>query len=150
MTMRRNASGKFELPMPAAEAIGFFTPEGERSWAPGWEPMYPTGEPSETPGTVFTTSHRDVETVWVVEQIDRDAHTSAYSRITIGHHAGTVRVRCDDQTSDQCVVSVEYDMTMLPGGRSEALDAYDEPSFAAMMKEWATRVTATLSPRTRS
>ena len=148
--MRHKASGHFELPIPAADAIGFFTPEGERSWAPGWDPTYPAGDPTETPGTVFITSHGETKTVWVIEQIDRAAHTSAFSRFTPGHHAGTVRVRCDDQPDDHCIVSVEYDMTALSASHPQILDAYTQESFTAMMKEWATRVTATLSPQART
>ena len=144
MTMRRNSSGHFHLPLPASAAIGFFTPEGERSWAPGWDPTYPTGEPSEAPGTVFITKHGDIQTVWVIEKIDREANTSAYSRTTPGHHAGTVRVQCDDLPNGHSVVSVEYDMTALTPDHAHALDAYDDEHFEAMMEEWATRVTATL------
>jgi hypothetical protein len=145
MTLRHKASGRFELPIPAADAIGLFTPEGERDWAPGWNPTYPSGEPSETSGTVFVTRHGETETVWVIERIDRAAHTSAYARITAGHHAGTVRVRCHDESGGRCVVSVEYDMTALPESHPHVLDAYDEDSFAAMMNEWATRTAATLT-----
>ncbi len=148
--MRRQATGQFELPITAAEAIGFFTPEGERAWAPGWDPTYPAGEPTESPGTVFITAHGDAETVWVIEKIDRGAHTAAYSRITAGHHAGAVRVRCDDQTEGRCVVSVEYDMTALHPDHPQLLDAYNDDSFTAMMTKWATRVTAALHPDTRT
>jgi hypothetical protein len=141
--MRRTATGQFELPIPAREAIDYFTPEGERRWVPGWDPAYPAGQPTETAGTVFVTSHGDTETIWVIDSIDRTAHTSAYSRITIGHHAGTVKVNCTDQAG-RCLVTVNYEMTNLNPQQPEMLDAYDESSFEAMMKEWATGVTATL------
>lgn len=144
MTPRRRASGRFELPITAAAAIDFFTPEGERTWAPGWNPTYPAGKVSESPGTVFITSHGDAETLWVTEAIDREANTSSYARITPGHHAGTVRVRCEDQPDDRCVVTVEYDMTALPSSHPDVLGPYDDDSFAAMMDEWATRITAAL------
>jgi hypothetical protein len=134
--MRRRASGRFELPIPASEAIDYFTPEGERSWAPGWDPTYPAGVVSETPGTAFITQHGDTQTFWVIEKIDREATTSAYSRITPGHHAGTVRVNCVDAQRGGCVVHVAYDMTLLPGGDPSALDAYDETSFEKMMNHW--------------
>lgn len=137
MTMRRIAKGSFELPIPAAEAIGYFTPEGERSWAPGWDPRYPAGAPTETPGTVFVTAHGDTETVWVIEHIDRETHTSAYSRVTPGRIAGTVRVRCDDQPDSRCVVSVEYDLAALAPDHTRELDHYDEESFPAMMRHWS-------------
>ena len=144
MNLRRRASGQFELPLRAAGAIDFFTPEGERSWVPGWNPTYPTGDVSESPGTVFITSHGTIETVWVIEEVDRTQHTSAYARITPGHHAGTVRVRCSDRPGDRCIVTVAYDMTALSPNHPEALDGYDQDSFTAMMNEWASGVTDTL------
>jgi hypothetical protein len=144
MNLRRSASGHFELPIRAADAIDLFTPEGERRWVPGWNPTYPTGDVSESPGTVFTTSHGTIDTVWLIEEINRTQHTSAYARITPGHHAGTVRVHCDDQPGDRCVVTVVYDMTALSPSHPEALDSYDEDSFTAMMNESATGVTDAL------
>jgi len=148
MDPRRRASGHFELPVCAADAIDFFTPEGERRWVPGWNPTYPTGVASEDPGTVFVTNHAGIETVWVIAEIDRTRHTSSYARITAGHHAGVVRVSCDDQTDGRCVVTVAYDMTALAPSHPEILDAYADDSFAAMMNEWATGITAALTSDT--
>jgi hypothetical protein len=86
----------------------------------------------------------DIETIWVVDSIDRTAHTSAYSHITIGHHAGTVKVDCTDRANGRCLVTVNYEMTNLNPEQPEMLDAYNESSFKAMMNEWAIGVTATL------
>lgn len=135
--MRQTASGSFHLPIPASRAIGFFTPEGERAWVPGWNPTYAEGEPSEAPGTVFVTSHGDTENIWIIQDIDRRTQTSAYSRVTLGHHAGTVHVGCFDTTDGGCEVHVTYDMSLLPGADPAALYAYDDLSFQDMMKDWA-------------
>ncbi|MEA2001829.1 MAG: hypothetical protein U9N84_08105 [Actinomycetota bacterium] len=143
--MKRVVSGKFELPVSAAEAIRFFTPEGERVWVPGWNPVYPAGEASESSGTVFTTYAGGVETIWVVQKISRNGYSCAYSRVTPGHHAGTVKVQCVDQADGGCVVMVAYDMSLLPGSDPTELDPYDDPSFAAMMGEWANEVSGALS-----
>ena len=115
--------------------------------APGWDPTHASG-PSETPGTVFITNHANIETVWVVETIDRAAHTSVNSRATPGHHAGTVRARYDDQPDSHCVVSVGYDMTELTPDHAQVLDAYNDSDehFEALIKEWATIITATCVP----
>ena len=134
--MRRLAVGTFELPIPAEEAIGYFTPEGERSWVPGWDPTYPAGEATEATGTVFITSHDGTETVWVIDHIDRQAHTAAYVRLTPGRHAGTVRVRCVDQSGDGCLVSVDYDLTALSPDQEAALAPYDEEPFQDMLRHW--------------
>ncbi len=143
MANRRVSSGGFDLPLTASVAIGWFTPEGERAWVPGWNPVYPEGQPSELPGTVFTTSHGPAPTVWVIQGIDRAVGGSSYSRLTVGHHAGVVRVRCRDQVGG-CRVTVEYDMTVLPGCDPSGLDAYDEPHFAAMMDDWAAKLLAAI------
>ena len=78
VAMRRVVSGLFELNLPAHEAIRLFTPEGERDWVPGWNPTYPAGEQSETPGTVFITDHAGTETFWLVHMINNDECAVAY------------------------------------------------------------------------
>jgi hypothetical protein len=137
---RRIVSGQFELGVSAGKAIRFFTPEAEKEWVPGWNPVYPGGEPSDTPGTVFITGHHDVDTIWVILSIDTTERTVAYARVTPGHHAGTVRVSCTDTPDGRCVVSVTYDMSLLPGSDPAGLDAYDESSFGAMMNHWSEAV----------
>ncbi len=146
MMTRRVTHGEFMLPVSASDAIGFFTPEGERDWVPGWDPLYPEGEPSEVPGTVFTTAHGHVQIVWVVHHIDRLECSASYSRITAGHHAGTVHIRCIDRPGSRCTVTVEYDMSALPGSDPGVLDAYDDESFSAMMDTWSTDVSLIIGP----
>jgi len=138
--MRRVVSGQFDLQASAQQAIKFFTPEGEKRWVPGWNPSYPAGEATETRGTVFTTDGHGVHTIWLVERIDLDGGTVAYSRVTPGHHAGIVQVSCDDKPGGGCVVSVSYDMSLLPGDAPDGLDAYNDGAFQAMLNEWAVAV----------
>ena len=135
--MRRMASGHFEVALSAGEAISLFTPEGERAWVPGWAPAYASGEPSETPGAVFTTEVDGGYTIWLILEIDRVGCTAAYARVTPEHHAGTVRVGCADAAAGGCVVTVTYDMSLLPGADPAELDVYGDAQFKAMMAEWA-------------
>lgn len=135
--MRRKATGSFELPIPSSEAIGYFTPEGERDWAPGWDPSYPAGEASEIPGTVFVTSHGHDETIWTIHRIDRTTCTAAYTRHNVGKWAGTVRVRCEDTGSQGCKVTVDYDTTVLPGGDPSVLHHFDQGAYGEMMNHWS-------------
>ena len=81
--MRRVCEGSFHVPLPPARAAELFTPEGERAWAPGWEPDYPAG-----PGGPVFTTHAGT-TVWVALGGLR------YARVTPGVQAGTVEVRCE-------------------------------------------------------
>lgn len=103
----------------------------------------PGGQPSEDSGTVFVTDSGGVETTWVVLEIDRRGARAAYARITPGHHAGIVRVACDDTASGHTTVTVAYDMTLLRDDPSE-LDAYAEDNFELMMQEWSDAVATCL------
>lgn len=130
---------------PAAQAIGLFTPEGERQWVPGWDPAYATEDVSESPGTVFTTAVGDVETYWVIIEIDRPAGRSAYARITPGRHAGTVSVECSESGENTCEVAVSYDMTLLDGADPTHMTPYERPAFEGMLEEWSDMIVDHLS-----
>ncbi len=136
---RRRASGDFRLPMRAVEAIAWFTPEGERTWVPGWDPSWPADR-SERPGTVFTTTDGEgTGTIWTVLGIDRDDAVARYGRVTPGRHAGTVQVACMD-TGVDCLVTVRYDLTALPGAPVDVLAPYADAPFATMLEQWRTAV----------
>ena len=138
--MRRRSSGGFELPIDASAAIEYFTPEGERLWAPGWSPHYPAGEVDESPGCVFITSHGGDETVWTIHAIDRERCTAAYTRHRVGEWAGTVAVRCEDIGPQRCRVTVDYDTTVLPGGDPSILDEFEAAPYEHMMSHWSDAV----------
>ena len=73
----------------------------------------------------------------MILRIDRTACIVGYARVSPGHHAGTVHVRCEDILDGECVVTVTYDMSLLPGSNPTGLDAYDDASFEAMMNHWS-------------
>ena len=142
--MRHASTGRFELTLSAVAAIGLFTPEGERAWVPDWDPAYPDGVASETPGTVFSTAASGVHTDWVIIQIDRSSCHAAYARLTPGRHAGFVSVRISDTGPDSCAVEVAYDMTLLEGATPSLLEPYAPSEFDTVMREWRDLVEAHL------
>lgn len=89
---------------------------------------------------MFVTHHGGAQTVWIIDRIDRQACTSAYSLVKAAHRAGTVRVRCTDNPDGGCRVGVEYVMTLLASGPRHELDAFSEDHFAEMMGQWKTFV----------
>src|SRR5215207_6443193 len=75
---------------PQTAALALFTPEGERAWAPGWDPAFPAPQRTEGPGAVFVTAHGEDTTTWVM--VDQDECRVRYARFTPGATAGTVAV----------------------------------------------------------
>jgi hypothetical protein len=106
------------------------------------------GEASEAAGTVFTTAAHGAETVWVIIVIDRAGGSASYARLTPGHHAGIVDVRCVDARRGHSTVTVSYDMTLLGDRDSSGFDAYAPEHFDEMMREWSAAIGAHLESPT--
>jgi hypothetical protein len=137
--MRVQLSGTFTLPAPLETVMPLFTAEGERAWAPGWDPSYPHSADHEV-GQVWTTTGPP-ETTWVTVQAD-DASVR-YARVASGYSAGIVTVSCR-ATEDGTEVTTSYDMSALsPAGEqrlAEFASSYDE-----MLEHWRLHTTAVLS-----
>src|ERR1044072_8887909 len=55
----------FRLGAPLERVFPLFTAEGERKWAPGWEPVILSGAVER--GSAFVTrAHSGLETTWIV------------------------------------------------------------------------------------
>ena len=116
--------GTLRVNAPAREAFEFFTPSGERRWAPGWDPRFPAPPADETaPGTVFTTLHSGQETIWVVTARE-PGRSISYARVTPNGRAGTIEVRCVDLGDRTTRVEVTTDLTALDGTAPEPYAEY--------------------------
>jgi len=110
----------FLLPVPPAEAIAWFTPEGERAWAEEWDPVYvhPASGAAEE-GMVFTTAAGGEATLWVMTKYEPVTGRVEYARVTPGSRIAVVRVTCRAEGT-QTRVTVGYTIT----GLSDAGNAY--------------------------
>lgn len=127
-------SGSFCLDIAAGDAFPLFTAAGEKLWVPGWEPEI-LGSPDQKPGLVFLTTSEDCQTIWTVIESNQPQLRHTYSRVTPGSHAGTVQVQLSEEGAGSRV-TVTYDLTALPGARSDALANYGDSQFTAMLSEW--------------
>jgi hypothetical protein len=141
---RRVATGRVPVPLGAADALELFTPEGERRWVDGWDPDYGGADPALVPGLVFRTAHGDEVTTWVVVLVDRGAHVVSYARVTPGSRAGTVTVRCVDDSPGRCVAEVTYDLTALSPAGEHALSRLDGDAFGEYLAEWERQIAVAL------
>lgn len=136
MNVRAVCEGGFTLPLPVGEAVGLFTPEGERRWAgPDWDPVYAIPQSAQddcAPGTVFTTESHGGPATWIV--LERREDGMRYARIVAGHNAGTVSVSCV-AAGDGTRVTVTYDVTSLgPDGAAFVQEL--ESGYDAFMASW--------------
>lgn len=130
----------FELPMAPAEAFHFFTPEGERAWARGWDPIYlHPADGRTTAGMVFTTGHGGEETLWTMTIHEPESGVAEYLRVTPGSRMGTVRVQCSEAAAGT-KVTVTYALTALTPEGNATLKALDAAAYRAFIEAWGTSI----------
>jgi hypothetical protein len=135
---RIHCVSSFEIPLPPAQAIQLFTPEGERLWAgEDWDPRYPvalaTGATGAERGTVFVTGEDDAATIWVA--MGNDAESVTYARVTPRTMAGIVSVRCTPAGTEATTVEVTYEATSLTDAADAQLDEFAQ-HYDAFIASW--------------
>jgi hypothetical protein len=124
----------FRLEAPLVRVLLLFTAEGERSWAPGWEPVILSGAVER--GSAFATrSHNGIETTWIVADYRPAEGRVSYARLAQGSNIGLVDVTCTPAEGGGTVVTVRYTLT----GVSEQGRA-----FVRMIDEWRVMTSAAL------
>lgn len=132
------------LHAPPERAFPLFEPEGERAWAPGWDPrwMHPLdGRPRE--GAVFVTGAEGRETIWTITAHEPPARVR-YSRVTPGVHAVTVQVRLRPEGPGETRAEVTYTLTALTPAGNDAV-AGMVASYDGWMAEWEQAINAALA-----
>ena len=118
---------------PRTGALALFTPEGERAWAPGWDPAFPVPQRTEGPGAVFVTTHGEDTTTWVM--VDQDERWVRYARFTPGATAGTVAVTVLGAEPTRTRLRVSYDLTALSSDGARWLETFAE-DFNGYITHW--------------
>lgn len=136
-------TGVVPVSTPPEQAIELFTAEGERSWVPGWRPIYP--DPATTDntevGVVWQTQRTEGTVTWVVA--DRQPTRRRYVFVLPDVVAGCVTVECVAR-KEGSLANVVYDVTAL---NSEGLTYIQTlaDGFEAEMQSWTSRIEQALS-----
>jgi hypothetical protein len=135
----------FRLDAPLARVFPLFTAEGERHWAPGWEPVILSG--AEERGSAFVTrGHTGVETTWIVADYRPAEGRVSYARLAQGSNIGLVDVACTPAEGGGTVVSVRYTLTGLTEqGRAFVRQFLEPEHYARMIEEWRMATSAALA-----
>ena len=134
----------FRLDAPLAQVLPLFTAEGERRWAPGWEPVILSG--AEERGSAFATrSHSGIETTWIVTDYRPAEGRVSYARLAQGSNIGLVDVACTAAEGGGTVVSVRYTLTgVSEQGRAFVREFLQPEHYTRMIEEWRVATTAAL------
>jgi hypothetical protein len=134
----------FRLEAPLARVLPLFTAEGERSWAPGWEPVILSGDVDR--GSAFVTrGHSGIETTWIVADYRPAVGKVSYARLAQGSNIGLVDVTCKEE-SGGTLVTVRYTLTgVSEQGRTFVREFLEAEHYTRMIEEWRVATSAALS-----
>ena len=135
----------FRLEAPLARVMPLFTAEGERSWAPGWEPVMLSGAVER--GSAFSTrAHIGIETTWIVTDYRPAEGRVSYARLAQGSNIGLVDVTCTAVPGGATEVSVRYTLTgVSEQGRAFVREFLEPEHYSRMIEEWRVATSAALS-----
>jgi hypothetical protein len=126
-------SAELTVHRPIEESLALFTAEGERTWAPGWNPSFPVPGRTEGIGAVFVTADAQRITTWIM--IDQDRHAVRYARVTPEWTAGTVTVTVVESEPTRTRLRVSYDLTALSREGARWLDEF-AADFTEYIAHW--------------
>ena len=126
----------FHLDAPLARVFPLFTAQGERKWAPGWEPRILSG--SEERGSAFiTTAHNGGTVTWIVTDYRPADGRVSYARLVQDSNIGMVDVTCTEPARGGTDVSVRYTLTAVSeAGESFISQFLADQHYTIMIEEW--------------
>jgi hypothetical protein len=125
----------FHLDAPLAQVFPLFTANGERAWAPGWEPRILSG--AEERGSAFVTAaHNGGRVTWIVTDFQPAQGRVSYARLVDGSNIGLVDVTCTEARGGTDV-SVRYTLTAVSeAGESFVTQFLAQEHYTKMIEEW--------------
>ena len=126
----------FHLNAPLQQVFPLFTAEGERAWAPGWEPRILSG--SRERGSAFITAgHHGSTVTWIVTDYRPAEGRVSYARLVQDSNIGIVDVVCTTPAGGGTDVSVRYTLTAVSeAGKSFVAQFLSAQHYTTMIDEW--------------
>lgn len=118
-----------------------FTPEGEKSWAAGWDfmPVFPDRETEEN--MIFTTTaqdHGQVDAIWIMARYKPAAYMIEYQRIEPGIKIGRIRIHCEaDEQTAKTLATIEYVYTALSETGNTFVEGFTEHGYRQFIHTWS-------------
>ena len=123
-----------------AKIFPFFTPEGEKKWAEGWDfrPIYPSTREAEE-NMIFTTAahdHGQMDAIWIITQFEPSTYFIEYQRIEPGVKIGRISIQCRAGEANTTLATIEYVYTALSEQGNHFLESFSESYYQDFIQTW--------------
>ena len=133
----RTLTGEFKIAGPVDVVFPLFSPLGEKSWVPEWDPelLHPPGARWER-GLIFRTKEERGDAIWIVTDLDHASHKVEYRRVESNRYVARVEVRCTALSAVETGVQTTYEFIGLSDEGNEEIAAMTEDAYKAKMTRW--------------
>jgi hypothetical protein len=138
--------GRFSIQAPIESVFQLFSPLGERAWVPGWNPelLHPSNV-SWALGQIFRTREEQGDAVWIVTDLDNQAHRVEYHRVEPNRYVARVRVQCSASSERRTEISTAYAFVGLSNKGNDEIAAMTDRAYDEKMKHWERWIAAHFS-----
>ena len=131
-------TGRLSVQADPVDAFPLFSPQGERSWVPGWNPEILSSRGGEwRQGQIFRTRDEHGEAIWVVSRLDLKIHEVEYHRVQSGRYVAQVVVRCRPSGRQRSEVTVSYSFVGLSATGNREIEAMTQGAHDEKLECWA-------------
>lgn len=130
--------GRIHVNGPVEKVFPLFSPLGEKSWVPGWDPelLHPPGASWEE-GLIFRTVEESGPGIWIVSQLSRSSHRVTYHRVEPTLYVARIDVSCDEVSLGLTEVSTVHGFVGLSEEGNQRIAGMTEAEYSAKMGRWS-------------
>jgi hypothetical protein len=143
-------TGEFTVGGSVEFIFSLFSPLGEKSWVPQWDPelLHPEGATWER-GLVFRTKEERGDAIWIVSLLDRPGHRVEYHRVESDRYVARVEVCCRALSAAETEVQTTYEFIGLSKEGNEQIATMTEDDYKAKMTRWQNWINTLLQKQHR-
>lgn len=131
----------FEMNQSVDALFPLFSPEGEKSWVPGWDYENVMGTTELSEDYVFLTKthdHRTTDAIWVVKRYDPVSHFVQFYKIEIEDKIGVITVKCTELEPERTKIDVTYKYIALSAAAEKFVSEFGVSAYEEFIGEWET------------
>jgi hypothetical protein len=136
------------LDAPFDQTVPLFGPIGEREWAPDWSPrmIYPADGSFPAKGSVFTSSGKHGEEIWVLTGYDAQNGLISYLVVLPGYLVTEIEIHVKKQGETKSSAEVTYRKTALSPAGDEMVASFSE-NTGSHAEHWEHAISEALRKR---
>ncbi len=136
--------------LPIAELFPLFSPEGEKSWVPGWDYESVMGTTELSEDYVFLTrthDHKTTKAIWIAKKYDPQSHFVQFYKIEPEDKIAVITVKCTELEAEKTKVQVTYKYIALSPTGEIFVSKFSESAYEEFIGEWQTLLSNYLKSR---